>query len=596
MNDVDAIKSRLNIVEVVSEKVRLKKAGVNYFGLCPFHNEKSPSFSVNENLQMFKCFGCGESGDVISFIQKTENIDFLDALRELADKVGYKLPERKFNRKDDNYHESIEKLLRVNLFVSRHYQKKLNTGENAGKDYAFNKRGLNDELINEFGIGYTGEYKDELMSLLLKKGLSKKELIDYGLVAEKEGSISDKFRNRLMFSIFDERGRIVGFSGRFIGKENQNFKPPKYLNSPETDVFKKSRVLFGLYQAKEAIKKLNFVIVSEGQMNIISSHKVGVKNIVASLGTSFTDEHLRILLKYTDNIYLAFDKDQAGKNALKRTLELIYRQTNKEKRIAVKVIGWDKVYGKDPDELISQGKELWINAVNNALEPTEYMYNEFIKNNTEEQVITKSIRFRDFVTDINSNLSDRDEWIRLEKVLADKLNINMTMTEITERVENWRSSKRNISKTLDKDEQLISKSKKFTLNEYACFIGLLLQHWDEENVKKLFIDKNFIDTRNYLIEQYRNLFDLLCSNVEDDLGSIEEYIKIYLDESQYSIYSKILYIPIDLDDNIPVEKHILRLIPKIQNKYKHYLMEKGKHNPEDSKLKEEIRRLTNIKI
>lgn len=369
-NDIEAIKSRINIVELIGEKVRLKKAGRNYFGLCPFHNEKSPSFSVNEEIQRYKCFGCGESGDIFTFVMKTENVEFREGLEELADKINYKLSNTNTGE-NEKLSKEINRILGLNEITANWFYKNLIKDKNLGLEYA-KKRGLNKNLVHNFGVGYASDSYNELLNFLIENKYREEELEKYSLVVKRDTKFIDKFRNRLMFSIFDDKGRIVGFAGRFIGKDKGEFKTPKYLNSSETILFHKSKLLFGLFQAKNSIREMKFAIICEGQINVISSFKVGVENIVASLGTSLTDQHLKLLSRYTDNIYFAFDKDIAGKKALLRSIEMGFKMD-----LNLKVISWDQAKGGDPDELIATNPKLWIEAVNSPMDPVEYLYYEF---------------------------------------------------------------------------------------------------------------------------------------------------------------------------------------------------------------------------
>ncbi len=367
---VEQIKERLDIVEVVRSYLgELKRSGANYFALCPFHNEKTPSFSVNSDLGIFKCFGCGESGDVITFIEKMEGVDFLKALEIAAKRAGIQL-ESKFSKKDEQVYKEKQLLLKINSLVADYYNYillKHKLGKK-GLDYAKNRK-LTRKQIDIFKIGYAPNAYTNLIQFLTKKGFKLFDLIRWGFAVKRDGKVYDKFRNRLIFPLIDHRGDIVGFSGRTILK---NTKAPKYLHSPQTVVFDKSSFLFGLGQAKMEIRKMKFVVICEGQLDVISSHKTNVKNIVASLGTSLTPRQFEILKRYTDNVYFCFDNDLAGETALIRATLMAQKLGLKTKAITIS-------QGKDADEMINTNKSSWEDAVIKAEPIIDHMIKRLSK-------------------------------------------------------------------------------------------------------------------------------------------------------------------------------------------------------------------------
>jgi DNA primase len=543
MSDIDEVKSRVNIVDIIGEKVRLKKAGVNYFGLCPFHNEKSPSFSVNENLQIFKCFGCGASGDAFGFLMKFENASFGDVLKDLAEKVGYKLQNSSYP-KDDKIEVERKRLYELNKLTADYYKKELLKKENPGFQYA-EKRNLNEELINNFGIGYASQSSQNLITKLEQMDYKSKYLIDSGLAVQKEARVVDKFRERLIFSVFDTKGNIVGFSGRYIGEDRKEYTPPRYLNSPETLVFNKSRSLFGLYQASEAIRKLKFVILTEGQMNVISSHRVGVRNIVASLGTSFTSSHLEILRRFTSTIYIAFDKDTAGKKATLRTLEMIF-SSNLD--INVKVLSWDSTLGKDPDEVIVANHKYWIESVNNPIDPIEYFIHEFEKKFPDASMDNRSALLNTIVPLVLKikNLIKRDEYL---KFIANYFDINIDSINSTFKVQE------------EKIEEFENTNIKINTNSISDLLfAIFLQNWSSTKGLLIGID------RDYILEDQLELFDLLSTFVDsEDIKEVYDQV----DEATANAYQELSLKRLDLDDSMTAEEHILKNIPMLLRiKYK----------------------------
>jgi DNA primase len=368
-DQIEEIKSKLDIVTVVQGYVpTLRPSGRNYFGLCPFHQEKSPSFSVNPELGIYKCFGCGEGGDVISFYQKMEGLDFREALEFAAEKAGVKL-ERFDNPGAQKYKDEQDRAIKAHNLAAQFYHYLLSTHKNGavGREYAQEKRKLHTAQINEFLLGFAPKGYHNLEQFLIKKGFKRDELVKMGLLAEKSGKIYDKFRGRLMHPIFDLRGKVLAFSGRIIDKDSQ---APKYLNSPETIIYHKKKTLYGLYQAKEEVRKLNYVIMVEGNIDVVSSHKLNVKNIVCPLGTALTAEQLQLLKRYCDTIYFAFDTDNAGKKALLRSLELCETAGFNAKAIDLRPY-------KDADELINADPASWPQRVSTATEIPEFIIELF---------------------------------------------------------------------------------------------------------------------------------------------------------------------------------------------------------------------------
>jgi len=576
MNDVEAVKSRVNIVDIVSEKVTLKRSSANYFGLCPFHTEKSPSFSVNEVIQRYKCFGCGESGDVFNFIMKTENLEFGEALKELADKIGYTLTQTKQTSKDLERATKIKKVLDINTKASQWFVQQLHIKGNEGEVY-FKKRKLKDSLLPIFDIGYAPDSYDALTILLRQSGYKDQEIKEFGLakIRESDSKLIDKFRNRLMFTIRDDRGNIVGFSGRFIGKEDPKYKPPKYLNSPETEVFKKNQLLFGLYQAKDEIKKLHFAIVTEGQMNILSSHGVGVGNIVASLGTSFTEQHIKLLSRYTKNIYLAFDKDNAGKKALVRTLAMIFKTD-----LSAKVVSWDPQYGKDPDELIMVNPEYWITAVNNPIDPIEYIYVEF----TKKYDIHNIDHVNNFLKTVLELISNHKNDVKKDfyiKFLADRFSI--PADSLRTMMNTHKVPHRGPDKKINDDKPKLKND----ISTYDKIFALILQNWESMKHMLLSID------REYVPDTYRDLYDCLVLFTDTD---DREYIRECVDDHVKPLYDTLLLMRIIADETISAEEHILKLFPAAYREFKVALMEELKKNPDNQELLDKIRLLTKNKI
>lgn len=336
---IQELKYRSDIVDVVSSYVQLRHRGKTYSGLCPFHSEKTPSFHVYPDNQSFYCFGCGAGGDVVTFVRRMENLEYVEALRFLAQRAGMEMPE---DVRDDGSARMKTRVLEINRETARiFYQNLISPGGQAGLRY-LRERGLTDKTIRRFGLGYSMPSWDNLTNQLKAKGFTEEELLAAAVASRgKSGSVFDMFRGRVMFPIIDLRGNVIGFGGRQLGGDNG----PKYLNSPDTPVFKKSRNLFALNFAKASKEK--GMILCEGYMDVIAQHQAGFDNAVATLGTALTPDQCRLLSQYTDLVMLSYDSDEAGQKATKRGIELL-------SQIGMKIKVINIPDAKDPDEFIKK--------------------------------------------------------------------------------------------------------------------------------------------------------------------------------------------------------------------------------------------------
>lgn len=358
---IEEIKERNDIVEIISSYISLKAAGVNYKACCPFHSEKTASFVVSPNKQLFKCFGCGEGGDLIKFVMKIENLDFIETLKILADKSGIEWPQNDEYKENPQKKSIKEELYEIHIQSARFFFERLWKGKKDALDY-LNDRGLKDKVMRSFGLGYSGDSK-ELTEFLLTQGFSKEILLKSGLVLEKNGDMIDRFRRRIMFPIFDYRGRVIAFGGRAMGNSM-----PKYLNSPDTDIFNKSNHLYGLNFARKYMQS-NSLILVEGYMDVISLAQAGIKNCVASLGTALTSNQAKLISKYVKKAYISYDSDNAGITATKRALEILSEQKLKSAIIDLEEF-------KDPDEFIkSRGLEGFMDKISTAQTPLDFTLN-----------------------------------------------------------------------------------------------------------------------------------------------------------------------------------------------------------------------------
>lgn len=351
---IEEVRSRNDIVDVISSYVKLQKKGSSYFGLCPFHNEKSPSFSVSRGKQMYYCFGCGAGGNVFTFLMEYENYTFQEALKYLADKAGVELPQTEYSAQAKERADLKAILLEINKIAAQYFyvQLKSSKGE-AGLSY-LKRRELSDDTIKAFGLGYSNKYSDDLYRYLKERGYKDEMIAKSGLISidERHGA-HDKFWNRVMFPIMDVNSRVIGFGGRVMGDAK-----PKYLNSPETLIFDKSRNLYGLNRARSTRKP--YFLLCEGYMDVISLHQAGFTNAVASLGTALTPGHASLIKRYVKEVYLTYDSDEAGTKAALRAIPIL-----KDVGITAKIIRMEPY--KDPDEFIKNlGAEAFEERIGRA--------------------------------------------------------------------------------------------------------------------------------------------------------------------------------------------------------------------------------------
>lgn len=352
---VEEVRSRNDIVDVISSYVNLKKKGSRYFGLCPFHNEKSASFCVSPDKQLYNCFGCGAGGNVYTFVMEYENYSFPEAIKSLADRAGVKLPEVEQSAEDKKNADFNALLLEINKEAAKYFYYQLRTARGEiGYKYLTEKRQLSEETVKRFGLGFSNKTSNDLYQYLKGKGYRDEVLKESGLVTIDERGCFDKFWNRVMFPIMDIHNRVIGFGGRVMGDGD-----PKYLNSPETRIFDKSRNLYGMNIARTS-RRPN-IIVCEGYLDVIALHQAGFSNAVASLGTAFTSKHASLLKRYTNEVLLTYDSDNAGTKAALRAIPIL-----KEAGLSAKIIKMAPY--KDPDEFIKNlGAEEFQKRIDEAV-------------------------------------------------------------------------------------------------------------------------------------------------------------------------------------------------------------------------------------
>lgn len=532
---IEEVISQNDIVDVISEYVALKKSGRNFTGLCPFHREKTPSFCVSMDKQIYKCFGCSEGGNVISFIMKLENLDFWDSIEFLAERAHIDLERYEVKNNFSNKGEKNnlkEVLFKINREVGIYYHnnliEELKAPSSRVKDY-IEKRKFDINTIKKFGIGYaTGRIP--LYDHLLKLGFSKEEILKSGIIIENEkGKIYDRFFNRLMYPIFDVRDRIIAFGGRVLDNSL-----PKYVNSPENEIYFKGKNLYCLNFAKR--EKLENIIIVEGYMDAIALQKSGFTNAVASLGTALTENQARLIKKYTDSVIIGYDQDGAGQEATLRGLDILV-----SKGLKVKVLILDKKDVKDPDEYINKyGKERFKNCLENSISLVEFKVSKLEKNLNENDIDSKVY----FLTEVANILAKIDNTIEREiyiDKIAKKYNIGSTsiFNEVEKRIKKVEGNQVVIDiQSLNRKMQLVTNIRK---RQEQYIIALILTK-DKKMQNEIFekiklqdiVDEDVKSVYSFILElkeEYDiNKIDIL-SKVKDELLMKELTEIMYLDMS-----------------------------------------------------------------
>ena len=508
---LDDVKSSNDIVDVISQYISLKRSGRNYFGLCPFHNEKSPSFSVSPDKQIFHCFGCGAGGNVITFISKIEGLGFKESIEVLAERANIKLPT--IDNSADNKKEELKaKVYKVNEFTAEYYHKKLyEPASKIAQEYV-KKRQLNNETLKSFKIGFSGKF-DELYQALKKEGFKDEEILESGLVNKNDnGKYIDRYRNRLMIPIIDERNRVIAFGGRVLDDTK-----PKYINSPENIVYSKGRHLFGLNVAKKGDTKR--LLIVEGYMDAISLHQRGITNVVASLGTALTTSQGWLLRKNCEQVILGFDSDGAGQTAIMRAVEVMQNMG-----CDIRILQMSGA--KDPDEyVLKYGAVRFQKLLDEAISLIEFKIKVLQKDLNLENASDK-IKFLNEIAKLISKVENTMEReIYIEKIAK---GYNISKEAIYAEVNKLQYSGRKNGKILEKERPVVSKIKREEKQDVS-----------EEITKRentiIWILINNIDTyktikENIKIEDFRNKENrTIIQEIYDELENGNTNISSILD-------------------------------------------------------------------
>jgi DNA primase len=563
-NNVEEIKARLNIVDVVGEYVRLTKAGSHWKGLCPFHHEKSPSFMVNEEKQIFHCFGCAKGGDVFSFVQEIESMEFRDALKILAEKAGVELDEFKGQQYDNK-----KRILAALELATKFYETQLWKG--VGRDNILGylrERGLTDESIVEFRLGYAPSGWDNIMKFLIERGFNLEEIRGTGLLVQKDNGAGqyDRFRDRIMFPIQDAMSNVVGYSARMSpgGDESQ----AKYINTPETSIYHKSNILYGISHAKNEIKKKNYTLLVEGNMDVIASHQAGLKNTVAVSGTALTEQQITTLKRYSENMAMLFDMDSAGQQAAKKSADLCF-----EKGMNVKIVSLEN--GKDAADAVRQNPENLLNAVKNSLPALEYFLNKLLiendrstaegKNKIAKEIISHLVHF--------DNKIEKTHWVKKiahaldveEKLIIDVLN--------TETMQNSRLQTPSVNVSMEKETSFQSRSDILRNSLVGLIVSypLIWKNTFENEFEKEWVKNDALI--KFILEKGESVgysFDTLIENINEEVTR-ERLRKIFFD-SKYRFDSDevVEYSQEDVAAILP--EHVASFVKELQKEKMHATM------------------------
>jgi len=516
LDPIEEIKAKLTIEEVVGQYVQLHKAGRNFKALCPFHNEKTPSFIISPDKGIAYCFGCQKGGDIFKFIQLIENVSFPEAVQILAERAGVRLPT--FSKEKQ---EIKQQTLEINEVVTRFYEEQLKKKPDK-KKYLFDRR-LSEQTIQKFRLGYAPASYEKTYKYLLEKGFSRLEIITSGLGGSKDtanNKIYDRFRGRIIFPISNILGKIIAFGGRTLKQDKEE---AKYLNSPDSPTYNKSLVLYALDKAKDKIRKENKVVIVEGYMDVITSHQAGITNVVASSGTALTKEQIKLLKRYTNNFIFAFDTDEAGKTATYRALELAIEND-------VNITIAQVPNGKDPDECIREDLELWKKTLRNSVPMLEFVLSDLFQKNDLKTIQGKKQILQEILPLIKKypNRIEQEEYI---KKVANRLQVSEASLR-AEIVKVKNSNYQTSQKVKETEKKTILSREKYLLGmllNFPQFYSVI----NVELVEKIFLDNETKRFYKIIKNQYNpprefevtGFLDKFSTSTQEELGLWQLFVE-----------------------------------------------------------------------
>ena len=545
---IEEVRSRNDIVDVISGYVKLTKKGSSYFGLCPFHNEKSPSFSVSRQKQMYYCFGCGAGGNVFTFIMEYENYTFVEALKMLAERAGIELPEEEYSKEAKEKADLKTAILEVNKLAAKYYYAQLKTEQGKlAHDYLTGRK-LSEETITAFGLGYSTKYRDDLYRYLKTKGYRDEVIAKAGLISidEKQG-VYDKFWNRVMFPIMDANNRVIGFGGRVMGDAK-----PKYLNSPETIVFDKSRNLYGLNRARTSRKP--YFLICEGYMDVIALHQAGFTNAVASLGTALTSGHASLIKRYVNEVYLTYDSDEAGTKAALRGIPIL-----KEAGITAKVLRMDPY--KDPDEFIKNlGAEAFEERIRQArngfMFSLEILEKDYDMNSPEGKT--------EFYNEVAKRLCNFEEEIERNNYIEAVAKTYHLGYETLRKLVAKMAVKTGLATPASRPKQALNREKNKedgNLISQKVLITWLLE--DEKIFRQI---KKYITPKDFTEKLYTTVAELLYQQYENGALNPAQIMNHFTDEEEHREVASLFHTKIkELTTKSEQEKALKETIIRVKN-------------------------------
>lgn len=543
--DTERIKNKIDIVNFISEYVDLKPAGKNHKALCPLHNENTPSFMVNRERQMWHCFGCGRGGDIFTFIQEMEDMDFVEALQFLAERAGVELSNNFQNKTQQNLKNRLRNINEEAAEFYHNFLVQMDSAQEA-REYLKN-RGLTQETIDYWQIGFVPDQWELLTQYMLNEGYAIDDLVESGLTKKKSENSDrqtgrgyyDRFRGRIMFPIRNVHGTTVGFTGRTIKKDD--YVGGKYINTPDTPIYDKSEIVFGLYKSKQEIRNQDQAVLVEGQMDVVACHQAGMENVIAVSGTSLNEAQIDLLNRYTDNLSIAFDNDDAGVKAAKRGIRMAM-----EKGMHVNIIEIPPELGEDPDEAVKNDKEGWFEVVEEAQDIMEWYFERAFEEVDIDDPKQKQKAVDELLPEIASisYAVERDHWLQQ---LADRVGVETNV--LRDDLKRFETKDKNQQEQQEKpkESKKTKKSRLTKLMEY--FLGLLLRFpelelkefpfsIERESDKELFKLYQEISVKNRDVDQLRSKFKkqegeniidyllMLSQNIFPDLSSDDAADKI----------------------------------------------------------------------
>ncbi len=529
---IEEIRSAVNIVDVISDKVTLRKRGKNFLGLCPFHNEKTPSFTVSEDKQIYHCFGCHNGGNVFKFLMEYEKISFVEAVQEMAQQAGINL---EFDDEGAEERQSEQEVLYdINSIVGRYFSDNLRLSDEGetGRKY-FEKRNIKDKTIREFGLGYSFSSRDSLVNLLSEKKVDLEKALQLGLIGKaNDGRLYDKFSGRIIFPIFSPHGRVIAFAGRILEKREN---AAKYLNSPESIIYYKGKILYGLSHAKDEIRKQNKAILVEGYMDLISLYQSGIKNVVAVSGTALTEDQVQLLSRYTKNVFLLFDADTAGIKASMRSIELLLK-----KDFEIKIISLPPA--EDPDSYVNKfGRESFEEQIDKAQNFLEYQTAYYESQGMFNEPGTTAEAIRELVKPI-SLINDVLKRSLLIRSIARQFNLREKLLENELEVILKKSSQQSFAQSRlmeskEVDKEILEISKKTSINPELIIVEKeLITLLFQGNKEVVGLIKSNIHLDDYRILIHKELASIVYDAFDADEDIIPSALIEKIKENTHQLY------------------------------------------------------------